>query len=240
MRLARVRKVSKLDLSVLWKLSYGMYAVGTLDGVRPTGCIVNTVVQITSEHPVIAVSMNKNNFTYGAIKKTGCFSVSILTEKVDPNVIAILGFASGRDTDKFDGKHFAWKMMDGLPVVKDNCAGHLITEVLSMTDMETHVIILARVKDAQPCTTCTPMTYKYYHDVIKGAAPKNAPTYQKPAEGSKTAVVVGKPAVSSKADGERWVCLVCGYIYEGDLTKEPADWVCPVCKQPKSKFAKMP
>lgn len=121
--------------------------------------------------------------------------------------------------------------MDGLPVVKDNCAGHLIAEVLSMTDMETHVIILARVKDAQPCTTCTPMTYKYYHDVIKGAAPKNAPTYQKPAEESKTAGQVA---------GERWVCLVCGYIYEGDLTKEPADWVCPVCKQPKSKFAKMP
>lgn len=30
-----------MDLSVLHKLTYGMYAVGTLDGIRPAGCIVN-------------------------------------------------------------------------------------------------------------------------------------------------------------------------------------------------------
>ena len=52
-----------MELSVLWKLSYGMYAIGTLDGTRPTGCIVHTVAQITSTNPVIAVSMTKNNYT---------------------------------------------------------------------------------------------------------------------------------------------------------------------------------
>ena len=68
-----------MDLSVLHKLTYGMYAVGTLDGIRPAGCIVNTVIQVTSDNPVIAVSMNKNNFTYEAIKKSGRFSISILS-----------------------------------------------------------------------------------------------------------------------------------------------------------------
>lgn len=46
---------------------------GTLDGIRPAGCIVNTVIQVTSDNPVIAVSMNKNNFTYEAIKKERAF-----------------------------------------------------------------------------------------------------------------------------------------------------------------------
>lgn len=57
-----------MDMSVLNKLSYGMYAIGTLDGTRPAGCIVNTLIQVTSENPIIAVSMNKNNFTYEAVK----------------------------------------------------------------------------------------------------------------------------------------------------------------------------
>lgn len=39
-----------MDLSVLHKLTYGMYAVGTLDGIRPAGCIVNTVIQVTSDN----------------------------------------------------------------------------------------------------------------------------------------------------------------------------------------------
>ena len=35
----------------------------------------------------------------------------------------------------------------------------------------------------------------------------------------------------------KWKCKVCGYIYEGQ--ELPADFVCPVCKQPASKFEKM-
>ena len=38
---------------------------------------------------------------------------------------------------------------------------------------------------------------------------------------------------------KKWVCKVCGYIYEGDITKEADDYVCPVCKQPKSRFKRM-
>ena len=35
----------------------------------------------------------------------------------------------------------------------------------------------------------------------------------------------------------KWKCKVCGYIYEGETL--PADFVCPVCKQPASAFEKM-
>lgn len=207
-----------MDSSVLWKLTYGMYAIGTLDGARPTGCIVNTVIQITNDNPVIAVSMNRNNFTYEAIKKTGRFTVSVLSEHTTQNVIARLGFCSGRDTDKFAGGFFAWENMDGLPIVRENIAGYMLAEVLAIHEMESYYIILARVRDAKADVDYSPMTYKYYHEVIKGRAPKNAPTYQ--AEEKK----------------DVWICSVCGYIYEGDITKVPDDFKCPVCKQPKSSF----
>ena len=35
----------------------------------------------------------------------------------------------------------------------------------------------------------------------------------------------------------KWKCKVCGYIYEGDGL--PADFTCPVCKQPASSFEKI-
>ena len=39
---------------------------------------------------------------------------------------------------------------------------------------------------------------------------------------------------------EKWVCTVCGYIYDGDVPFEelPEDYKCPICKAPKSKFEK--
>ena len=35
----------------------------------------------------------------------------------------------------------------------------------------------------------------------------------------------------------KWVCSVCGYIYEGESL--PEDFRCPVCKVPASKFTKV-
>ena len=32
---------------------------------------------------------------------------------------------------------------------------------------------------------------------------------------------------------KKWVCTVCGYVYEGPEAPE----ICPVCKAPKEKFA---
>ena len=36
---------------------------------------------------------------------------------------------------------------------------------------------------------------------------------------------------------KKWVCPVCGYVYEGD--EIPADFKCPICKVPGSKFKLM-
>ena len=60
-------------------MSYGVYVVSTLDGVRPTGCVANSAMQITSEPATIAVSINHDNYTNGCIEKTGKFAISILS-----------------------------------------------------------------------------------------------------------------------------------------------------------------
>ena len=69
-----------------------------------------------------------------------------------------------------------------------------------------------------------PMTYAYYHKVVKGKSPKNAPTY-----------------IPEEEKKEKWVCSICKYEYDGEIPFEelPEDYKCPICKQPKSKFIKM-
>ncbi len=45
----------------------------------------------------------------------------------------------------------------------------------------------------------------------------------------------GSAASGSEAGAsKRWVCKICGYIYEGD--EVPDDYVCPLCGAPKSAF----
>lgn len=166
-----------MEMSTLWRLSYGMYAIGAMDGDRPCGCIVNTCVQITSDPVTIALSMNKDNYTHTLIEKTGRFSVSILTEETDPLVITYLGFQSGRERDKYQKLSFQWQ--GDLPVADDNSAGWLTCRVLSSQDCGSHTVFFAQVENSANLSDAPPMTYAYYHKVVKGKAPKNAPTYQK-------------------------------------------------------------
>jgi len=35
---------------------------------------------------------------------------------------------------------------------------------------------------------------------------------------------------------KRYVCGVCGYVYEGELADKPDDFTCPLCGMPKSAF----
>ena len=52
-----------MDLKALYKIGYGMYIVGSRKGEKINAQIANTVFQISSEPPTIAVSINKKNLT---------------------------------------------------------------------------------------------------------------------------------------------------------------------------------
>ena len=204
----------------LKKLSYGVYAILAMDGQRPTGCIVNTVFQISSKPALVAISMNKDNYTYEVIKNSGRFSVSILSEETPREVITNLGFQSGRDKNKM--AELSYSMVDELPILKENCSGGFTCDVLSMTDAGTHFVILGTVKEAAEGSEYSPMTYRYYHEVIKGGAPKNAPSYIPPEEEQQ-----------AEPFGKKYVCQICGYVHEGELSD---DFTCPLCGVPASMF----
>lgn len=211
----------------LYNLSYGVYVITSLEGTRPVGCVANSVMQVTSAPATVAVSMNHDNFTHSAINASGLFAVNILNEDADPGTIGNFGFRSCRDCEKFDDGDFT--LRGDLPIIND-CGSYVICQVIDQLDTYTHTIFLGKVIDADIRRPGTPMTYAYYHNVIKGTSPKNAPTYR-----GETAAVPG-PAVSPA----RWVCTVCGYVYDGDTPFEelPDSYVCPICKQPKAKFEK--
>jgi flavin reductase (DIM6/NTAB) family NADH-FMN oxidoreductase RutF len=163
-----------MNKNALRALSYGVYIISTYDEGRPTGCTANSVMQITSSPATVAVSINKDNYTHDCIKRLGKFAVSVIGENSDPILIGGFGFRSGRDTDKFANVDYSTKSY--FPVINDAVA-YMVCEVREAMDAGTHTVFLAEVIDADTLKNDAPMTYKYYHEVIKGTSPKKAPTY---------------------------------------------------------------
>lgn len=82
-----------INKDVFRDISYGMYLVSTKDE-KNVGCIINTLIQITSENPIIAISLNKNNETNRVITNTNKFAVSVLSEDIDQEIIKTFGYSS--------------------------------------------------------------------------------------------------------------------------------------------------
>ncbi len=163
-----------MNSNVFRNLSYGVYVVSCETDGRYTGCTVNSIMQITSSPASIALSVNHDNYTNFCVNKVKNFAVSILSENSNPLTIGTFGFRSGRDFDKFGV--IPYTIIEGLPVIKDACA-YLICKVTDKIETHSHTVFIADVLNGDILDETKPMTYYYYHNVIKGKSPKTAPTY---------------------------------------------------------------
>ncbi|PKM72199.1 MAG: hypothetical protein CVU91_10750 [Firmicutes bacterium HGW-Firmicutes-16] len=212
-----------MDNAALYNISYGLYVVGTKIDGKNAGCIVDAFIQSTSAPvPTVILCSIQANQTNAAIKQTGEFMVSILSADVDPFVIGNFGFQSGRDVDKW--ANVPHKFVEGLPVL-DKAVSYFRCKVTDFKELSTHTVFFCDVIGAERGEG-EPLIYGDYQKFMK---PKTLEAFKQYKQTGKA------PSTYAK-----WVCTVCGYVYDGDVPFEdlPDDWKCPLCGAPKSAFVK--
>lgn len=195
--------MKKINYSII----AGVYVLST-DG---SACIVDAVSQVSAgDNPLIAVSVNKSNYTNEMMRKNNKFSLSILPKDVDGNIIKTFGFSSSRDINKFENIEF--KEIDELKVVNDSI-GHMIFEKVNELDCDTHTLFIGRLVSGERYNDKEELVYQYYQS--------HKDEY-----------------IKVKVNDEKtvWVCSLCGYIYEGETIDD--DYICPLCGATKDLFVK--
>lgn len=200
-----------MDQKALYNIGYGLYVLTAKDGEKNNGCIVNTVMQVTSNPLVIAVGVNKQNYTHDMIVKTKEFNLSILTKDVPFSVFQHFGFQSGRTVDKLENCEDQAVGENGLAYLSRYTNAYLSCQVLEVMDFGSHSLFKAEVKDALTLNQEESVTYSYYQKLIKP-----------------------KPSGDKKSG---WRCNICGYVYEGETL--PSGYNCPICKHGASDFSKI-
>ncbi len=201
----------------LYNLSYGLFVLTTKDGNKDNGCIINTAIQVSNKPEKIAISVNKQNYTHDMIKNTGEFNLSIINEKAPFSLFQQFGFSSGRDTDKFKDSSMIVRASNGIIFLPEYANSYISCKVLESVDCGSHTLFVAEITEAKAFDKTASMTYSYYFANVK-------------------------PKPQTKATTNNfWVCKICGYGYDESVEKVkfedlPDDWVCPICKHPKSDF----
>jgi flavin reductase (DIM6/NTAB) family NADH-FMN oxidoreductase RutF/rubredoxin len=227
-----------MNLKALHSISYGLYVIGSRKGDRLNAQIANTVIQVSSQPPLISVCINKENLTHEYIKSSGAFSVSVLSQDTPLSFIGHFGFKSGREVDKLEGVNYKIGETQ-VPVVLDHALAYMEAKVTQEVDAGTHTDFIGQLVGAEVLRGGEPMTYAYYHQVKRGTTPKTAPSY----------IEERRETVPKMA---KYECSVCGYIYDPEMgdpeggippgtpfEKLPEDWVCPVCGASKDEFEKL-
>ena len=198
---------NKNDLNALSGIGYGLYVLTSNDGKKDNGMIVNTVAQVASSPNLIAVCINKQNYSHHVVKQTGVMNINFLTEDAPFSLFKNFGFQSGRTADKFAGSEVS-RSDNGLPFLTQYCSAFLSLKVEQYVDVGSHGMFLCTVTEARVLSDRATMTYAFYQENVK-PRPKT--------EGKKG-----------------FVCKVCGYVYEGETL--PEDFVCPLCKHGAADF----
>lgn len=200
-----------MDQSAMFKIGYGLYVLTTKDDNKQNGCIINTVMQVTSSPNRICLAVNKANHTHNMLIENKCFNVSVLSEKATFDIFKHFGFQSGRDVDKLKAYEHKKLAANDVYYITEGTNAYITGYVKETIDLGTHTLFIADVVNAVTLNEDTSCTYDYYQKNIK---PSNKPVEKK-----------------------GWVCKICGYVYEGE--ELPEDFICPLCKHGASDFEKL-
>lgn len=165
-----------IDFTALQKIQYGVYVITTKSGGKCNGQIATTVFQITTQPVKIALCLSKDTYTHDLITKSKVLGISVLAQNTPMKFIGKFGFQSGRSCDKFKDVEFKTGPL-GCPLVTTNSLAILEGEIIQTLDVDTHTLFVAKIKLSECIKNGEVLTYEYYHNVIKGKSPKNAPTY---------------------------------------------------------------
>ena len=199
-----------MDTKALFKIGYGLYVL-TANDEKDNGCIINTVMQVTSNPLQIAIAINKRNYTTAMIQKTRKFNISVLSEKADFNIYKHFGYQSGKDVNKFENFSDTKRSPNGVLYITSGTNAYMSAYVQQEIDLGTHFLFIGQLVASENLSDDKSATYEYYQNNVKP-----------------------KPETNNK---KGWRCKICGYIYEGE--ELPADYICPICKHGAADFEKL-
>lgn len=186
------------------KISGTLSIVSTAHEGKLSGCIINSVLLAAGGK--LAISVSKDNFTCGEIEKSGLFTVALLTQEVQGQVIADFGFKSSAQLNKFASWAYV-KDKKGVPCLTQDVAARFACRVTDKVDLNSHILFIGTAYEVEARSESPVLTTEYYKTAKEGQVPAAAPSH-----------VTGEPG---------WRCSVCGYILESD--EIPDDFKCPIC-----------
>ncbi len=136
------------DISkILKRLNYGIYVVTMGDGTDGNAFTASWVMQVSSEPPMIAVSVHNKHQSSRLLQSTGAFVVNLIGKGQDDVVKTYFGPAES-GYDKLKNSSVTDSPATKTPLIP-GAIGYLDCEIVSTTKAGNHTIFIGEVKASE-------------------------------------------------------------------------------------------
>ena len=144
-------------LSLLRRLTNGLYVVGVAHGIKRGGFTAAWITQVSFDPLLIALSVNPEHASFPLLTGAGGFAISILGQG-QLELARHFGTQSGRSIDKFATQR--WQPAAGGAPVLSDAIGYLDCRIVACHPAGDHKLVLAQVVGGSILTQdALPMTY---------------------------------------------------------------------------------
>lgn len=152
-------EIKNFDPTLVGNVTHGVYIIGVKDSHgRLCGSLVDCIMKATKTPYGLEVSTNKDTYTSNCIESSREFTISVLGESANAQLIELFGCTSCRDTDKWGQTEH--ELVDGIPVLK-NCVCSYKVKVFHKLELSTHMLWSCIITDARPGNGDNPMTMAF-------------------------------------------------------------------------------
>ena len=151
-----------MEHSALQKFPCGMYLLTAREDGKDYGCLVNTVMQVSSKPYRIALCVVKKNLTHEILLRTGCFTLSGITEDAPFALFRNFGMTSCRKHDKFANLSGLARDSAGRIYSEQFGNMYLCAKITEQVDLDDHTLFIAEVTDSTVLCDKPTCTYDYF------------------------------------------------------------------------------
>ena len=149
------------------KINYGLYVITTKDVGRDNGCVIDALMQLTDEPPVVAFSLNKANLTHDMLLNSREFNISVLTDEAPKELFRVFSTKSGWDFNKFEEFADTKRSANGILSLSKFINARFSGKVIDVIDAGTHTLFRGRITETEVISRKDTLTYSDYRREAK-------------------------------------------------------------------------
>ena len=136
------------------RLTGGVSVITVGVGPRKTGLTVTTAHSLSTEPPLMIISVNRNSSSYPALREYGHFCVNILAAEHRSVAEKFSGIGGVKGAARYEGEN--WSTLSSGALALDGALANIDCEVEELIDRHSHGLFLGRVLQVRLSPTPSP------------------------------------------------------------------------------------